>query len=645
MSPDHLVPAVQNAVREPGAGMGRAAGDPGHRSEQERETCGPRRPTLQLGRLCSHTASLSLAVRLARAPYDDRVIVSLAGLVLVALMPQGSQRAVPAPQSTVAQSDAARHEAARSIGTVRERVDKGRRVRALAEGEEAPSDHFQVEFLLEGATLLDPKARSGRIIVFLKALDSRATGAPADGPFFSDPQPIGSVRVDALAPGMTIKLSSQSVWWPEAAPRLLDGEYEVQAVFDPDTDGAGHRAAGNLISPVARIGFHRDSVDEVRLALTRRIDSPAPPDHRNVMEIEVESPLLSTAASRRVHHRASMVFPRQYGDLNARRRIWPTVYVIAPAGMRHELAKEIATQLASDALGAVRANAVYVVLDQEGPYGSHGFIDSQANGPRGTALVTEFIPYLEERFRLVREPQARVVQGHSTGGWAAVFLAVRCPAVFSAAFASAPQPLDFSKFELVDLYRDENLFFESTATETAARAAYREVLGPSHDLVPMVLEEELGMERAISPSGDSGGQWDAWAAMFSPIDASTNAPRRLCDPLTGVIDPQTVEAWSTWDLVRRIQRDPERLGALVASRVRILVGDRDSFYLERSALALRDTIDACARVAAEHGREFPGGPGYIEIVRGATHETILPLAQVRFGREIQEHFRRAKLHD
>jgi len=42
--------------------------------------------------------------------------------------------------------------------------------------------------------------------------------------------------------------------------------------------------------------------------------------------------------------------------------------------------------------------------------------------PRGEALVKEFIPYLESQFHLIAKPEARIVTGHSSGGWSSLWL-------------------------------------------------------------------------------------------------------------------------------------------------------------------------------------------------------------------------------
>src|SRR5207245_1908796 len=42
-------------------------------------------------------------------------------------------------------------------------------------------------------------------------------------------------------------------------------------------------------------------------------------------------------------------------------------------------------------------------------------VNSANNGPYGDAILQELMPYLEDRFRMIRAPWARVLTGGSTG--------------------------------------------------------------------------------------------------------------------------------------------------------------------------------------------------------------------------------------
>ena len=528
------------------------------------------------------------------------------------------------------------------------RIDKARRVVAPEAGADTPRDVIRVvlpesrgDLLTSAETPADeaddplaaslPKAeglpRAGRMILFMRAVDSDTRGEPADAPFFEDPQPLGSIAVAELVAGMELEFDGQTIWWP-GPPDWLSGLYDLQVVFDRSESERGHAAPDNLISDPVRIEFDPSREDSTTITLGRRIE-PAPLESRkNITWYERKSPLLSAAAERDVMHRAAVVVPREYDNIHAERRFWPTVYIVPGFGGRWSDAVGIAELLSRADTRELLPQAVHVVLDPESAWGHHGFVDSAANGPRGTALVTELIPALEERFRLVREPSARVVTGHSSGGWTALWLLAKHPETFGMAFASAPDPVDFSAFQTVDLYRDANLFTDSKGVE---QPAMRIPLGPGHDLVPMTVRDEVSMERAISPRGASGEQWDAWAAMWSPMDERTGAPRRIANPVTGEIDPVTVEAWTAFDIAR-LARSDQRIADAIARRAQILCGDRDSFYLDRAVRKLADVLMLSDR---------EGSMGLIEVIPDLDHGTMATIAAARFHRQIREHLERS----
>ena len=51
---------------------------------------------------------------------------------------------------------------------------------------------------------------------------------------------------------------------------------------------------------------------------------------------------------------------------------------------------------------------IWVMLDESIPQGTHEFADSVNNGPWGSALTTEFIPYLERKYRMDARTSGRV---------------------------------------------------------------------------------------------------------------------------------------------------------------------------------------------------------------------------------------------
>ena len=73
--------------------------------------------------------------------------------------------------------------------------------------------------------------------------------------------------------------------------------------------------------------------------------------------------------------------------------------------------------------------------------------------------MQELIPAVESKFRVIREPWARMLSGGSTGGWIAAAHQVFYPDFYGGAFASCPDSVDFRYHQIVDIYKDANAYF------------------------------------------------------------------------------------------------------------------------------------------------------------------------------------------
>ena len=494
--------------------------------------------------------------------------------------------------------------------------------------------------------------RSGRLILFLVPDTPRWEAvAPAAGPFLGTALPIASIAVRDLADGAEVALVADPIAGADdplgalAMLAELDGAWRVQAVFDADFTEPGHLGPGNLVSEPTSVELARDRSDEVVLELTTRIEradgtgeSEAEGTAASGIErFERSSKLLGAALRRPASLRATVVLPYGYEDLSFPRRMWPTIYVIGDFGADELEAIAAAPALRDPGARAAVPQAVWVFLDATTPWGYGGFCDSDANGPLQRALVEEFIPALEERFRLIARTDARVLLGHGFGGWSAIHLALSAPTVFGACYASAPDFVDFSALGRVDLYRDASLF---TARDGAEAPAVRSILGPNDDRLHLTLRDQIFAERAIDPDGRSGQRWAARDAMWSPWDAGRNAPRAICDAVTGAIDAVAGESWARVDIARRLERDPASTGPILAERVHILCSARDSFYRNEAVARLKAKLDAWRARETAAGRT-PSDRGWIEIVDGLDDEALRQLARLRFHREIAANLRAA----
>jgi len=480
---------------------------------------------------------------------------------------------------------------------------------------------------------LDPAARdepaTGRIVLFFiiregPGWDERS---PLEAPFFRDPQPIASVAVKDLQPGGSVVIDERAVAFP-ASVDLLDGRVRVQAVLDVDqTERSMLHGPSNVYSDEVAAEVSLDRDDRVEIFLSNRVrERELPRAGENLKWVRFRSVLLSEFCGRDVYHRAGVALPRGYDDPARAGRDWPTVYIVPGFGGREESAANYAEMLRVVDPADV-PQAVHVVLDPESPLGHHGFVNSPHNGPRRTALVEEFIPHLEREFRLASRAEGRLLYGHSSGGWSVLWLQLQHPEFFGGCWSSAPDPIDFRAFQYSNLYRDANLYRFAPDNETPS---YRTVDFDGRDVVHMTVREEMMMEYAIDPHGRSGGQWDAWEAMYSPADPRTGAPRPLCHALSGEIDRAALQRWVQYDIYQIVRRDWERHRATLETKVRLLAGEHDNYYLERAVRNFREMIHLRA------GDDWTG-PGYVEIVEHGAHGNLVALTADRVHSEIIEH--------
>lgn len=496
---------------------------------------------------------------------------------------------------------------------------------------------------------LDPAARSepatGRVLLFF--ITKTGWGwdfkDPMEAPFFEAPQPIASIAVKDFKPGDFVKIDGSVFAFPDSLDKL-DGPVRVQAVLDCDhTERSFAEGSGNVHSDVASVTLSAMKDDQVTIALNHRIDGP--PKHKdrdNLKWVEFRSEMLSKHYGRDVYHRAGVALPPGYNDPICLRKEWPAIYEIPGYGGRTESAEDYAEAMTIKGVEEFTPIAVYIVLDPESPLGHHGFVDSPANGPRETALIMEFIPYLESQFRLVAKPQARLITGHSSGGWTSLWLQLRNPEVFGGCWSSSPDPIDFSAFQMTNLYEDSNMF-RQTDGSGGDTPSMREYASSDWDMkVTMTVRQESLMERAIDPSGGSGQQWDAWEAMFSPLDEKNpgaHTPKPMFNELTGAIDRDVVnESWSKYDITRMVTGDWKRYGPVVMNNVHLACGTEDSFYLNRAVEMFKQKVEEL------EGGDVDKSPGYVLMVEKTTHN-ITPKIFVRWNTEMREYLQKNGLQD
>ncbi len=489
-----------------------------------------------------------------------------------------------------------------------------------------------VEFHVGVDAGMSPKPVSGRLIVLVIKDGARLrTGVqPIDGPFWDDPQPIFGMDVRDLTPGTSAVLADAADGFPVRPHELPTGTYRAQARLDvarQDSDWRRHE--GNLYSDAVEFRVapgeeHRP----VRLTLTHATTLEKPKIVQGLEWFEWRSRLLSEFRGREVVLRAGVVLPKDYDA----RKAYAAVYEVPGFGGNHldavHVARARARNVGDDALAR---STFWIVLDPEGPNGHTLFADSANNGPCGEALVTELIPALEAKYSLRKDARARLLRGHSSGGWSTLWLATTYPETFGACWSSAPDPVDFRRFQRINIYEQQNFYtHEGEDGQPLEIASYR---GPG---TLMTVRQESRGEDVIGPDNTSAQQWDSWFAVFGPRNERGH-PMALFDPESGRIDPAVAEAYRAYDLGARVRSEPEKYGPIFRERVRLVVGDQDSFFLNEAVALLKGEIE---RLSAN---ESPGSAlGYIKIVPNHDHGSIFGSKEVLdFPRDMKEHLVRA----
>lgn len=509
-------------------------------------------------------------------------------------------------------------------------VPFGMRIMAAAVGVCCAWASGQTTFKVSFEAGLRAEAATGRLVVYLIREGAKVGDTPASGPFFHDPQPMFGVDVKNLRPGEAVEVGDGATSFPVVLSNLPAGAYRAQVVLDLHRDNSDwKREPGNLASDVLTIRLgETDRPAQISIPLTTGVAPRGSRPPSGVKYVEVRSELLSAFHGREIKVRAGVVPPIGFEPAGERR--YAAVYEVPGFGGDHTGAARDAAAAARTETGTpegvIARECFWIVLDPESGNGHTLFADSENNGPCGKALITELIPALEAQFPLKRTPEARLLRGHSSGGWSTLWLALTYPETFGATWSSAPDPVDFRKFQLPNIYRDASLYFTTGDDGKKSPIPSYRAAGESR----MTIEQENLMEEVLGPGNTSGQQWDSWFAVWGPRGADGN-PAALIDPKTGAIDRAVAERYRAYDIGELVRRHPETYGRILRERCRIIVGDQDSYYLNEAVALLRE--DSSKMLARD-------GKGRIEIVPGLDHGSIFNAPTMRqIPQEMMEHLR------
>lgn len=450
------------------------------------------------------------------------------------------------------------------------------------------------------------RATHGRLLVFARdaksaeaeALEksrqksSEVTAVDAD-PFEATATAVTAREVSHLQPGQSVAIDGDDIAFPLPYSQLPPGDYYVQAVLDVDHSyNYTGRGAGDWVSDVVKVHLPSPALPAIRLARTLPDSDPWSRKSESAEEsarweatrlhsqpIDYTSPALSAFWGRPVKMNGWVLTPPGY-DAKAKAS-YPTVYFTH--GFGANAARLV--PLLGEMYGAMAAGKmppmIWVLLDESSPTGTHEFADSVNNGPWGQALTTELIPHLEKNYRMDAKATGRFLNGHSSGGWATLWLQTRYPKTFGGTWSTSPDPSDFHDFTGVDLYAQQANVFRKT--DGSAYPLVRD-----HDKVMGTFEQFAKLERVL---GSYGGQLASMEWVFSPRSQS-GAPQPMFDRDTGNVDPAVVSYWrDNFDIAYRTKRDWPSLKADLDGKIHLIVGTADTFYLDGAAHKLKSAMD------------------------------------------------------
>ncbi len=214
-------------------------------------------------------------------------------------------------------------------------------------------------------------------------------------------------------------------------------------------------------------------------------------------------------------------------------------------------------------------------------------VNSANVGPYGDAIMNELIPAIEQQFRVIREPWARVLAGGSTGGWEALAMKVWYPDFFGGTWAWCPDAVDFHYHQLVNVYDDDNAYFNEYDWNKVERPSARANDGDPY----FTIKQENDWETAMAPDDRSGGQWDIWEAVYSPVGPD-GYPLPVWDPASGVIDHTVAQYWlENYDIVNKLKQNWATLGPKLDGQLTVTNGMMDTYYLNEATYLLKEFID------------------------------------------------------
>ena len=490
----------------------------------------------------------------------------------------------------------------------------------------------RLRFAVRFPASLEKGPLDGRLLLLLSTDPSAEPRFQLSETNVAQSQQAFGVDVDGWMPGQEAVIDASVLGYPaESLGDVKAGTYRVQALvhrYETFHRADGHvvklpmdrgegpqwsRAPGNLLSTPREVTIDPGRDEVVRIELEMAIPPiPAPKDTRYVKHVRIQSERLTKFWGRPMHLGAVVLLPHGFDEHPAARyplAVFHGHFPYSFDGFReappdpglpcerserfrldcyNRIQQELAHQLFQDWTAPGLPRFLVVQVQHANPYYDDSYaVNSENLGPYGDAIQYELLPFVEKTFRGLGQGWARFLYGGSTGGWEALAVQVLYPDEWNGCWAACPDPIDFRAFVTTNLYEDQNAYWAEGPFGRVGRPGHRNWLGH----VSATLEQSNRAELVLGTKSRSGGQFDVWEAVYSPV-GKDGYPQRIFDKRTGVIDRAVAERWrESYDLGHILKRDWSKgLGRKLQGKIHVYTGDMDNYYLNNAVYLVEDFL-------------------------------------------------------
>jgi hypothetical protein len=444
-------------------------------------------------------------------------------------------------------------------------------------------------------------------------------------------QQVFGVDVNGLKPGQDVLIDASAFGYPvRLLSDLKPGEYSVQALLHryetfkrsdghtvklPMDRGEGQQwnsAPGNLYSTPQKIRIDPNNGNLIRVTLDKVIPPIEPPkDTKYIKHVRMQSQLLTKFWGRPMYLGVNVLLPEGFdshpnarypliinhghfsADFGGFRETPPDPNLKPDYSERFHLAgynriqQEYAHKFYQEWTGPNFPRLLIIEIQHANPYYDDSYaVNSENLGPYGDAITYELIPFIEKQFRGIGKGWARFMYGGSTGGWEALAAQIFYPDEFNGAWGACPDPIDFRAYTVVNIYEHGNAYRAEAPWKNILRPGKRNYLGE----LAATIEDMNHMELALGTNSRSGGQFDIWQAVYSPL-SEDGYPKPIWDKATGAIDRSVAAYWREhYDLGHILRRDWKTLGPKLEGKLHIYVGEADNYYLNNAVYLVEDFL-------------------------------------------------------